>query len=205
VYRILIFAKAPVPGQVKTRLAPLLGFEGAAALARQMLEQTCIEAQAVPGAAVELCTSPAPSDPSWSALLDGNVATSAQGHGDLGERLERAAARVIAEGHKPILIGTDCPALDRRRLSAACRMLDDNDAFLHPTEDGGYALLALKRFSARLFSNIPWSGPEVASRTVARLQELGWRYALGDVLRDVDEPADCQALFPPASPSQNHF
>ncbi len=192
-HRILIFAKAPVPGVVKTRLAPLLGVEGAAALAREMLENTFREAQAVAGASVELCTSPEPSDASWTGILPAPVAATAQGDGDLGARLARAASRVIDEGDWPVLIGTDCPSLDRERLGAACRMLDQNDAFIHPTEDGGYALLALRRFSHLLFSEIAWSGAEVATETIKRLQRLGWRYSVGEVLRDIDEPADYQA------------
>ena len=194
-YRIVIFAKAPVPGQVKTRLAPLLGIQGAAALARNMLKQTCREAQAVSDASVELCTSPDPADPGWTGMLPPGMATTAQGSGDLGERLARATARVIGQGEWPVLIGTDCPALDAARLSAACRMLERNDAFIHPTEDGGYALLALRQFSPRLFSGISWSGPKVASQTIDRLQQLGWRYRAGKVLRDVDEPADYEAYL----------
>jgi hypothetical protein len=180
---------------VKTRLAPLLGFEGAALLARKMLEQTCAEAQAVAGTTVELCTSPEPQCSSWTDMLPTDVAATAQGPGDLGERLARAAQRVLDEGQWPVLIGTDCPSLDRERLGAACRMLDHNDAFIHPTEDGGYALFALRRFSPRLFSAISWSGPGVASQTIGRLQELGWRYSLGEVLRDIDEPADYEAYL----------
>lgn len=188
--RIVIFAKAPVAGRVKTRLAPLLGLDGAAALARFMHDRTCAEALAADGAQVELCASPATSDPDWAGMIPPGVATTAQGEGDLGVRLARAAGRVIEEGDWPVLIGTDCPSLDRSRLSAACRMLERHEAFIHPTEDGGYALLAIRRFSARLFENIGWSGPQVAAQTIARLEELGWRHALGEVLRDVDEPAD---------------
>ncbi len=194
-YRILIFAKAPVPGQVKTRLAPLLGLDGAAALAREMLEQTCLEAQAVAGAKVELCTSPEPTHPGWTGMLPASLIATGQGPGDLGDRLARAAGRVVDDGQWPVLIGTDCPSLDRHRLSAACRMLEENDAFIHPTEDGGYALLALKRFSPSLFSNISWSGPEVASQTIDRLGALGWRYAVGERLRDIDEPADYETYL----------
>jgi rSAM/selenodomain-associated transferase 1 len=201
VYRILIFAKAPVPGQVKTRLAPLLGFDGAAALAREMLEQTCREAQAVPSAEVELCTLPDPADASWAGMLPDSLAATDQGPGTLGDRLARAARRATDHGVRPVLIGTDCPALDRHRLGAACRALEATDAFMHPTDDGGYALLALRRFSPRLFSGIAWSGPEVASRTISRLDELGWRYTVGERLRDIDVPADYEALVSSASAS----
>ena len=193
--RIIIFAKAPVPGQAKTRLEPLLGSDGAAALARRMLETTCAEAQAVADADVELCTSPSPEDPSWSGLLPRSIRATAQGEGDLGARLARAAARVIDEGDRPILIGTDCPALGRAHLGAACRMLERYDAVIHPTEDGGYALLALKAFSPLLFTGIGWSGPQVAAQTLARIDQLGWRCWQGETLRDIDEPDDYQAVF----------
>lgn len=192
-YRICVFAKAPVAGQVKTRLAPLLGLEGAAALARQMLEQTCLEAQAVPDAKVELCTSPEPADPSWSGLLPTGLAAMPQGEGDLGARLDRAARRVIGGGDWAVLIGTDCPSLDSERLRGVCRTLEARDAFIHPARDGGYALLAFKHYSPLLFSEIAWSGPDVAAETIARLRKLGWRYSVGEVLRDIDEPADYEA------------
>lgn len=193
--RIIVFAKAPVAGQAKTRLAPLLGFDGAAALARAMLQTTCTEAQAVVGAKVELCTSPDPQDASWDGLRPPGIAATAQGEGDLGARLARAAARAIDEGDQPVLIGTDCPALDRTRVSKACRMLEQYDAVIHPTEDGGYALLGLKTFSPLLFTDIAWSGPDVAAQTFARLDQLGLRYRTGEVLRDIDEPADYEAEF----------
>lgn len=193
--RIIIFAKAPVPGEAKTRLEPLLGGVGAADLARRMLETTCAEAQAVPEARVELCTSPSPEDSSWSGLLPPRVRATAQGDGDLGARLARAAARAIGEGDCPILIGTDCPALGRVHLGTACRMLERYDAVIHPTEDGGYALLALKDFSPSLFTGIAWSGPLVAAQTLARIEHLGWRCWTGDVLRDIDEPGDYHAVY----------
>lgn len=166
-----------------------------------MLERTCTEARAVAGVQVELCASPGPSSPGWDGNLPAGIAATDQGPGELGERLARAAARVICAGEAPILIGTDCPALDRSRLGAACRALADHDAFIHPTEDGGYALLALRRFSPLLFSEIAWSGPSVAAETISRLRQLGWHYCVGDVLRDVDEPADYHACFgaPPAA------
>lgn len=158
-----------------------------------MLEETCIEARAVAGARVELCTSPEPEDASWTGLIPAGVTATAQGEGDLGARLARAAKRAVDAGDWPLLIGSDCPQLDRIRLIGACSMVEKNDAFLHPTEDGGYALLGLRRFSPLLFADIPWSGPEVASTTMKRLDKLGWNYAVGELLRDIDEPADYEA------------
>jgi rSAM/selenodomain-associated transferase 1 len=187
--RIVIFAKEPVAGRVKTRLIPALGAEGAARLAREMLARTLAEAAAT-GMAVELCGDPDPAR--WRAPLP-PVRLTAQGEGDLGERLARAAGRVIGEGDRILLVGTDCPQLGRTRLRAAEEALEAHDAVIHPALDGGYALLGLRRFDAALFAGIAWSTDKVASQTVARIEALGWSLLIGDRLRDVDEPAD---LFP---------
>lgn len=184
--RIVVFAKEPVPGQVKTRLIPALGAQGAAALAREMLDRTLAEAQAT-GLAVELCGDP---DPAGWLGPEPRVRVTAQGSGDLGERLARAARRVLGEGGRLLLIGTDCPELDRRRLREAAAALDTHDAVIHPADDGGYALLGLKRFDPSLFEGISWSTGAVASETIARIQALDWSFWVGESLRDVDRPAD---------------
>lgn len=182
--RIVIFAKAPVAGRTKTRLIPALGAEGAALLAREMLERTVAEAVAS-GLRVELCGEPDAA--SWS---DAPVLRTAQGEGDLGARLARAAARVLGEGERPILIGADCPALDRSRLAAAAAALEDHDAAIHPAADGGYVLLGLRRLDPSLFDGMSWSTDAVGARTIAAIRALGWSLFTGDTLADVDEPAD---------------
>ena len=189
--RIVIFAKAPVPGRAKTRLAPALGEEGAAALARRMLDRTVAEASAVLVASTELCVTPAPDDPDWAGRLPRKATRVIdQGAGDLGDRLARAADRVLSEGDRAVLIGTDCPALTERRLRAACWELESHDAVIHPTFDGGYALLGLNRFDPSIFADIPWSGPDVARLTIGRIRALGWHLHLGETLRDIDTPDD---------------
>ena len=195
--RILIFAKAPVPGKVKTRLIPALGAEGAAALAADMLRASLEQALvAIPGA-VELCADPDPFEMEWAGKLPPlPVDLTAQGEGDLGERLARAAARVIARGENAILIGGDCPALDAPVLAAAAAMLATHDAVIHPAEDGGYVLLGLARFDPSIFEGIAWSGPDVAADTIARIAALGWTLHIGETMRDVDEPADLDRAAP---------
>ena len=189
--RIVIFVKAPVPGRVKTRLIPALGEAGAARLARDMLEATVREAKAAGLGTPELCADPDPEDEVWQGLLPQvGLRVTAQGEGDLGERLARAAGRVIGGGENVLLIGSDCPALDSKRLRAAADELETCDAFMHPTEDGGYALLGLRRFDARVFADIPWSSEKVAAETSARFEALGWSLGVGETLRDVDEPHD---------------
>ena len=182
--RIVIFAKEPVAGRVKTRLIPALGAEGAAARAVEMLDRTIAEALGS-GCAVELCGDPDPAG-WWRGPA---VSLSAQGPGGLGERLARAAERALRRG-PVLLIGSDCPALDRHRLREAALALEGHDAVIHPTEDGGYALLGLRAFDASIFEGLEWSTPSVAAETAARIAALGWSLHEGETLRDVDEPAD---------------
>ena len=190
--RIIIFAKAPVPGQVKTRLIPALGEAGAAKLAYDMLHAIVAEALAAKLPTLpELCADPHPMESEWAPFLPrAQLRFTAQGDGDLGERMARAAERTVRIGENAILIGTDCPQLDRHRLRAAALALVDHDAVIHPTEDGGYALLGLRRFDRSLFEAIPWSAPTVAGTTIDRIRALGWSLHVGETLRDMDVPAD---------------
>ena len=193
--RIVIFAKAPVPGKVKTRLIPALGEIGAARLAHKMLLDTVAEAFAAGLAIPELCTDPHPLDPEWEGFLPSqHLRVTAQGDGDLGERLARAARRSILLGEHVLLIGTDCPELDRHRLHAAAERLSKHDCVLHPADDGGYVLLGLRRFDPSLFAGIAWSTATVAAATIARIEALGWSLHVADTLRDIDDPEELPQL-----------
>lgn len=193
--RILIFAKAPLPGFAKTRLVPALGAAGAAALARRMLEHAAHAALAAATGPVELCATPAPADRAWEAVaLPPALLRSDQGEGDLGARMARAAARTLATGERVLLIGADCPALDAARLRAAARALDAHDASLVPSADGGYALLGLKAFRPELFDGLRWSTSTVAAATLARIARLGWRVQRLPTVHDIDTPADLRWL-----------
>ena len=188
--RIVIFAKAPVPGKVKTRLIPAVGEGGAAKLARAMLLQTIEEARLAGVGKPEICAEPDPSDPAWQDLLPAGFRLSAQGEGELGDRLARAADRALREDGAVLLIGTDCPALDRFRLWRAARDLGDFDAVIHPAADGGYVALGLRKYDASLFSGIEWSSSSVAEETIQRVKELGWKLRIRETLRDIDVPKD---------------
>lgn len=192
--RIVIFAKAPVAGSVKTRLIPVLGEEGTAHLAQCMLADTIAHAKAAGLGLPELCAAPHPDDPAWEGHLPTGIRLSDQGTGDLGERLAAAATRVIERGERVLLIGTDCPALDGKRLAEAATQLEDHDVVIFPAADGGYVLLGLARTNDLLFSEIAWSTDTVAATTIARVAALGWSLFVGDTLQDVDVPADLEAV-----------
>jgi len=193
--RIVVFAKAPVPGLAKTRLIPALGAQGAADLARRMLDHTVAQALAADVGPVELCVTPSPSDAQWQPQTrPASVACSDQGNGDLGERMARAVQRVTGAGESILLIGTDCPALDAALLRKAADSLQHFDATLVPTVDGGYVLLGLKRFAAALFQDIQWSTDSVAAETRRRVAGLGWTLQDNPTVHDIDEPDDLRWL-----------
>lgn len=193
--RIIIFAKAPQAGLAKTRLIPALGAEGAAQLARRMLETTLASAVAAQVGLVELCLTPAPDDSAWHGFSwPAEVQLSGQGEGDLGQRLASAASRGLAQGSPVLLIGTDCPELTPQLLRRAATQLHSHDSVLHATYDGGYALLGLTNDNPWVFANIHWSTASVSASTRERISELGWSLAEGERLHDVDTGDDLQWL-----------
>jgi uncharacterized protein len=195
--RVIVFAKAPVPGFAKTRLIPALGAERAAALAERLLAHAVHEALAAGLGPVEVCGAPDADHPAFQAL-PAAVQRSAQGEGDLGERMARAFARALGpEGAPPcLLIGTDAPGLDAACLRNAATALAQHDAVFGPALDGGYTLVGLRRPAAALFTDMVWSTAQVMADTRTRLQALGLRHAELAPLSDIDEPADLVHLPP---------
>jgi rSAM/selenodomain-associated transferase 1 len=200
--RMVIFAKEPQPGFSKTRLIPALGAQGAATLAKLLLERMLQAAIASEVGVVELCVTPWSSEEVWRKMgVPVSVQLTDQGDGDLGVRMARAAQRVIDAGESVLLVGTDCPQLDAGQLQIAALALQGADAALIPALDGGYVLLGLNQYDASIFSGIAWSTSSVAAATQERLQALQWRVQTLAPLHDIDEPADLQYL--PAALSSN--
>lgn len=195
--RIVVMAKAPLPGFAKTRLIPALGEAGAARLAARMLAYTLQQAMAAGCADVELCVTPDLADAAWAGWQPPpGVHVVPQGEGDLGERLARAAARALAQGFAPLLIGTDCPELDARRLRDAATALPSTDVVIHGTRDGGYALIGLARGEDSVFTDIDWSTERVFAQTLHRVRAAGLHALLRPTLHDIDEPEDLFHLPP---------
>ncbi|MGP4971137.1 TIGR04282 family arsenosugar biosynthesis glycosyltransferase [Psychrobacter aquimaris] len=196
---IILFAKFPAQGRVKTRLQPALGMEGAVHMARKLLLHS-IEQAVATGFTVELCVSPAPTDPCWQTLgLPESLHWSAQADGDLGLRMLTASQRALQpielkRFKKVLLVGMDCPSLTATRMRQAAQQLEAQDSVMIPAFDGGYVLFGFKQVAAHLFSNIEWSTASVAKVTQQRLAELSWSVALLAPLPDIDEPEDLQYL-----------
>jgi rSAM/selenodomain-associated transferase 2/rSAM/selenodomain-associated transferase 1 len=189
-----IFAKNPVPGQVKTRLASSLGEGEAAAIYAGFVERTLETSIAARGAGIvdriELWAAPDANAPAFAAWRDRfSVDLRSQRGDDLGSRMRNALHSALADGSRALLIGTDCPVLDLDYLARAVAALDDHAAVFGPAEDGGYVLVGLAR-AVDAFSGIPWSSSGTMAATRSKLAALRVRWRELPVLWDVDSPAD---------------
>lgn len=199
---LIVFAKFPKPGFVKTRLIPALGPAGAAGLAHRMILNTVMVARTSSIPTTEFCVSPLSSDDDWRALgIPGSMELTDQGHGDLGARMSIACHRAVGRGASAILIGTDCPGLAADHLNDATAALENTDCVLIPARDGGYVLFGTNFHSPDLFNNIPWGTDRVAALTLDRIQRLALSVTVFDPLQDIDVPADLEFL-PPSLPAR---
>jgi len=194
---VIVFARAPLPGAVKTRLIPTLGAEGAAALHARLVKRTLATARAASYHRIELHGAPDIDDPFFRFCAGHfDAALVAQSGADLGARMLAAFQSALAACPRVLLVGSDCPALTARHLRRADRALRDGaDAVFIPCEDGGYALIGLRRVDPRLFAGIGWGGAAVMEETRARLRELGWPWRELETLWDVDRPQDYERLL----------
>lgn len=189
--RILVFARAPVPGRCKTRLAPALGAAGAARLHRRLTLRTLLSAVAA-GAEVELWCAPDPGHAFFRACRrELGIRLRRQPAGDLGRRMALALAAALREGAQAaVLVGTDCPALSAGDLGNALGALARHDAALQPSADGGYVLIGARRLPRRALAGVRWSSGLELAQTRRRFARLGLRWCELPPRADVDTPAD---------------
>ena len=188
--RLILFAKIPRLGRVKTRLVPPLTPEQALTLYRAfLLDQIGFLGSFSEGHEIELCVDePWRPEPGEGELPPG-LRLAEQGGGDLGQRMLRAFRRSRSEGcAATVALGADAPTLPHPRvLEALCRLGEGCDGVVIPSVDGGYVLLGLREPRPELFHSVPWGGPDVLATTLVRADACG--IAL-DRLRewyDVDE------------------
>jgi len=190
--RVAVFAKAPIPGQVKTRLIPALGEQGAAALHRALVVHALETAVGAGIGPVQLWCAPDARHPFFAECgRRYGVTLIAQGEGDLGARMQRAFEKLLGEAGRALLVGSDIPRMTPDYLRAAdAALAQGQDAVLGPAEDGGYVLIGLRRVGAGFFEHIRWSASDVLAVTRSRIAGLGWRHLELPALWDVDRPED---------------
>jgi uncharacterized protein len=188
---IAILAKSPVAGTVKTRLAMMLGVDGATALHERFVARTVEAAAEAATGPVMLWGSPDERHPYFHDLAQRfSLTLLRQPNGDLGERMHAA----VASG-STLVIGTDCPLMTAAHLRDAAEVLRSGaDAVVIPADDGGYVLIGLSRPVPELFTDMAWSTEGVMMETRQRLRRLGLSWREPTHLWDVDRPSDVRRM-----------
>jgi uncharacterized protein len=190
---LILFARFPEPGKVKTRLIPSLGAEGAAREHRLMVEHALTQARAwrvLSGGRLCLAASGG-SRWAWRAWLGNDFEFAAQSGEDLGERMHRAADRARRRGAQSVVIvGSDIPGLKPQHMRDAFKLLRKKDLVLGPASDGGYYLVGWKRAAPELFAGVAWGTGRARAQTKTNARRLRWSTAELALLPDVDSPRD---------------
>lgn len=199
---LVIFAKAPIAGEVKTRLCPPLTPDEAATLhgsfVLDMLERTklAVVKLQIPFHRYLAC---APSSELvFFKIMEERQAVRLldQTGEDLGQRMHRTFADLFAKGYQHVIIvGTDVPTLPLSVYHEALTILGRSDVVLGPALDGGYYLIGLKQPAEQLFAGVPWSTDQVLAVTQQKAKALGLSVELTTAWRDVDTIADLQSLI----------
>ncbi|MDH5641261.1 MAG: TIGR04282 family arsenosugar biosynthesis glycosyltransferase [Nitrospira sp.] len=199
---LVVFAKAPIPGQVKTRLCPPLTPDEAATLHGSFVLDTLERTKA---AAVRfklpldryLACAPSSTHVFFKIMEERQgVRLIDQVGDDVGARMHQTFETLFSKGYQQvILVGTDVPSLPLEQYKQACTLLASHDLVLGPALDGGYYLIGLKQPRPDLFTGIPWSTEQVLPLTQIKAQALKLTIALTDAWRDVDTPEDLHALI----------
>ena len=187
---MILFAKAPIPGRVKTRLAAAIGAVQAAELHRAFVADTLAKLAAFRDFAdIELHT-----DTITDAWIDSDVTQGLQAAGGLELKLLHAIATAIEAGRpQEMILGSDSPTLPRGHIH---RLLDSTaDVSLGPCEDGGYYAIACRRVHPEMFAGVQWSTPHVLEQTERAARAAGLNVERGDLWYDVDGSEDLARLM----------
>jgi rSAM/selenodomain-associated transferase 1 len=195
--QLTIFTRYPEPGLTKTRLIGVLGEKGAAALQKELTEQTVknIDQLARTSTVEPVICFEGGDLASMQNWLGHERTYKPQGDGNLGKRLIKAFEDAFSAGaQRVVTIGCDCPDLTREHIGRAFDALYLKDLVLGPATDGGYYLIGIKCHCDALFKDIPWGTDKVLETTFCLAQELGLSIEILEELRDVDRPADLEYI-----------
>ena len=193
-HALIVFARAPVLGEVKTRLAAGLGDAATLGIYRQLADRVMAAVRASDGYSVTIAYTPASAEHVMREWLGPSAVLRPQADGDLGARMARAIGDALASGaERVVVIGTDCPDVDAHVIDSAFQHLATSDAVLGPASDGGYYLIGMSRLHPQLFEDIPWSAPDTLRVTLERARASAISIALLEERRDIDTVDDWRA------------
>lgn len=191
-----VFAKSPVLGTVKTRLQPDYSAEFSQRCYCALVDYVLNQWQKSAVCPIQLCLAGdekifAEYLPQWK-----NLNREQQVGNDLGERLKSACEKNLGKKtyYAVLMVGTDCPFIDKQYLTNACEALLKYDVVIGGAEDGGYVLLGIKQISATLFNNIDWGTEYVYEQTLVAIKQMGLSFFELPALADIDRPSDIEKL-----------
>ena len=195
---VVIFAKPPEPGTVKTRLIGELSPPQSAQLHRACLEDTVALADSIPGCTHWLFVA-GKAEKACEFFQELHLSerwrVGVQRGRNLGARMENAIEDLLKRGaSKVVILGTDTPWMGRQRILEALRLLDSVDIVLGPAADGGYYLIGAHRVVPRIFRGIPWSTSQVCSATRRALEMSHTSFRLLPRDFDLDRPEDLKKV-----------
>lgn len=189
---LVVFAREPTPGEVKTRLAGGTNAETAAAVYTVLFDHA-VETARVTGIEVVISLATRPT-PGWAEGLGGPFEV--QSGGDLGERLAECCDRRFSGGlDRVVVIGSDNAHVRPAQLLSAFAALDEHPVVFGPAEDGGYWLVGQRSPGVDLFTDVPWSSPNTLEVTRERLRGLDIRWKELDTLPDIDTVEDLRGAI----------
>jgi hypothetical protein len=191
---LIILAKAPIRGRVKTRLVPPLTHEQSLALHQAFIKDTLERVSRLGG--IKLCLGyyPRGYKHKFNGLLPPGTELFCQRGKDLGERMKNALQRYLMHAEQVVVIGADSPCLPTSYIQDAFGQLDSHQLVIGPALDGGYYLIGGRVTAPEAFSHIPWGTERVFELTRARLTRSGYKYAVLPAWFDIDRPEDLHYL-----------
>ena len=194
---LIIFAKAPIPGEVKTRLCPPLDHDEAASLHGTLVLDAVERAKGLSGVSLYVAGTPDLAHPFFK-VMEGRYGAKLlpQRGPDLGSRMKWAMQDAFEQGAQEVLLtGTDLPTLPRAYLAEALKLVKAHDVVLGPTADGGYYLIGLRKMVPVLFEGIAWSTASVLAETKKKIEQAGLSLGLLPECRDLDTLEDLKVFI----------
>lgn len=184
---LIVFAKNPIKGLVKTRIARHSSEELALKCYQGLLEHTLRTAKGVEARKLLYFSDFIPEESPWSPYFELHL----QRGQDLGERMKRAFQYAFERGSdKVIIIGSDCLELTDALIKQAFRELDESEIVIGPSRDGGYYLLGMTEYHPTILDKKTWSSPKLLSETLRSVEELKLHLTTLPTLKDIDKLED---------------
>lgn len=188
---LIMFAKEPVPGKVKTRLIPHMSPQKAAELYKAFIVDTVADLTKLKVQALTIAYTPASHTTAFHELVGQLIPLFPQRGETLGERLKNAFQDSFCkEIKRVVIIGTDSPTLPTPYIKEAFYALRNVPIVIGPTFDGGYYLIGLSQFTGEIFDGIAWGAATVFCQTIERIKKLNLEFHLLPPWYDIDTPSD---------------